>query len=87
MDPLFLVAGLVVMLYAAVRLRYRLDDFSAVASVVRGAGARSTRDWPVGVQEEDRDHPWGRSPGSEEPPQGLAVGPSLEPVKPALRVR
>jgi hypothetical protein len=43
--------------------------------------------WPIGVQEEDRDRPWGRGP-SAEPPQNddqPDVLPPLTPLRPHIR--
>jgi hypothetical protein len=46
--------------------------------------------WPIGVQEEDRDRPWGRAtkpserPGGSDPP---SRSPTLVRVKPSVNAR
>src|SRR4051812_23633233 len=69
MELLFLFVGSALLGWLAARSGFRLDDGRAVASIVTGL-QRTTNDWPIGVQEEDRDQPWGKGP---------APAPDLDP--------
>jgi hypothetical protein len=80
--------GLVVL---TVALLWLLRSFGrAAADLVSGfselVGGWRAEPWPRGVQEEDRDRPWGRRqkarPTDPPPPQ-----PTLSRVRPALHAR
>jgi len=55
-----------------------------VSAFARLLGGYRPDGWPIGVQEEDRDRPWGVGP-ADLPEDD--VRPTLSPVQPAIRLR
>jgi hypothetical protein len=58
-----------------------------IDAFARALGGWRADPWPVGVQEEDRDRPWGRGPqaasdAADEPPPA-----SVSPVQATVRTR
>lgn len=86
------IAAIVLALGFASLMRFvgfgSLDRFSAgISQLVGGWRAEA---WPRGVQEEDRERPWGRSAAAEvnsEPQADVLLAPSLTPVRPSVRPR
>lgn len=81
------LGGLVATTWICLRLLQRSLDFqvSVFANLVGGYRGEG---WPVGVQEEDRDHPWGKSPapgtdGDDE----RAARVEVSRLEPAVRAR
>jgi hypothetical protein len=86
METLFLIGGCAALGYALARLGFRLTSDGAFVALIRGYRALGPRDWPVGMQEEDFDRPWGKrfSPKSTSERE---VRPPVVRVKPTVRVR
>jgi hypothetical protein len=82
-ETLFLLVGSAVLFWLAVRAGFRISD-QTISMLVRGFRSWSNEDWPRGVQEEDRDRPWGR--GSREATTTAHV-PKLTRVHGVVRPR
>ena len=83
MDAFFLIASVVVLMWAARRFAFSLTGLWDIGGFFVGFRPDG---WPVGVQEEDRDQPWGRKLLTRKPPE-VELKPTIERVRPAVHVR
>jgi hypothetical protein len=79
-----LLAGVGLLAWIAWRANFDITD--AVGTLFTGWRAEA---WPHGVQEEDRDRPWGAPQARpEDRPIGIpSPAPKVGPVHPSIRVR
>ena len=83
METLFLLVASAVLFWLAARAGFRISD-QTISTLIRGFSSWSNGGWPRGVQEEDRDRPWGRGRPTN---TNTAHVPKLTRVHGAVRPR